>query len=200
MAKFLLDPGHGGDKPGAIFDPDVSIPGDEIEEEDINLEVALIADKLLREKGHDVLFTRDRDVNVPNLRRKELINEYKPHAFISIHCNATEEHKVKGVEAFYRDDLDFPLANIIQKALAQMTGLHDRGVFQDTGDLKKRLTVLDDSPNTPAALIELGFIDSEEDRMYITKNMYTIAEIIAEACHGWAVRRGGMSHSTSSIG
>lgn len=190
MAKFLFDPGHGGDKPGAVFDPDVTVAGDEIEEEDINLDVVLIAGKLLREKGHDVLSTRDRDIHIPLQRRKELINEYKPDAFISIHCNASNGHTSKGVEAFYRDELDFPLANIIQKALAQMTGLKDRGVFQDIGQLGKRLTVLDDSANTPATLVELGFIDHEEDRMYITKNIYTIAEIIAEAVHGWAVQKG----------
>jgi N-acetylmuramoyl-L-alanine amidase len=190
MAKFLLDPGHGGDKPGAVFDPDVTVPGDEIKEEDINLEVVLAAGKLLRAKGHDVLFTRDRDVDIPLLRRKELINRYNPDAFISVHCNASSGHTSKGVEAFYRDNVDFPLANIIQKALAQMTGLRDRGVFQDTGQLGKRLTVLDDSANIPATLVELGFIDSEEDRMYITKNTYTVAEIIAEAAHGWAVQKG----------
>jgi N-acetylmuramoyl-L-alanine amidase len=188
--KIALDPGHGNDKPGAVFDPDTSVEGDEIKEKDINLEVALSAGRHLREKGHFVLFTRDKDIDVTLKQRKDMINQFKPDAFVSIHCNASEKHNSKGIEAFYRDDIDFPLANIIQKALAQMTGLKDRGVFNDIGDLKKRLTVLDDSEKIPATLVELGFIDNEEDRNYITNNIQTIAEIIAEAIHGWAVQRG----------
>src|SRR5512144_591232 len=138
--KILLDPGHGGDKPGAVFDPDASTPGDEIEEEDINLDVALAAGRILRDKGHDVLFTRDKDEDLPLRRRKEMINEYRPACFISIHCNASEKHNSKGVEAFYRDDHDYALANIVQQSLAAETGLKNRGVFQDISKLKKRLT------------------------------------------------------------
>ncbi|HAR45398.1 MAG TPA: hypothetical protein DCS05_04265 [Nitrospiraceae bacterium] len=186
MAKFLLDAGHGGDKPGAVFDPNVAVKGDEIEEEDINLEVTLAAGRMLRDKGHQVLFTRDRDEDLPLAKRKEMIAQFRPDAFVSIHCNATESHKSKGVEAFYRDDVDYPLANIIQQTLAAMTGLKDRGVFQDIGQLKKRLTVLDDSETIPATLVELGFIDNDEDRMYLSKNMATVAEILADAAHTWA--------------
>jgi len=188
--KFLFDAGHGGGKPGAIFDPDAAVSGDEVVEKDLNLEVVLTAGRLLRDKGHSVLYTRDRDVNLDNLRRKEMINDYKPDAFISIHCNASEEHKSKGVEAFYRDDRDYPLANIIQQTLAARTGLKDRGVFQDTGQLGKRLTVLDDSEKTPAALVEIGFIDNAVDRMYITKNIFTVAEGIADAIHSYAMQKG----------
>lgn len=190
MAKFILDPGHGGAQPGAVVDPDPDVEGDEIKEKDINLEVCLTAGKMLREKGHDVLFTRDRDVDVTLAQRRDMINKFKPDAFISIHCNATEGHKSKGVEAFYRDSTDYSLALDLQKPLAQMTGLKDRGAFRDIEDLHRRLTVLDNSENTPATLLELGFIDHPEDRMYLTKNLYTVAEILAEAAHGWAMQRG----------
>jgi N-acetylmuramoyl-L-alanine amidase len=189
LMKILFDPGHGGDKPGAVYDPDVTRPGDETEEEDINLDVALAAGRILRDKGHAVLYTRDRDIDVPLLRRKELINEYRTDVFVSIHCNATEAHTSKGVEAFYRDDRDYPLANIIQQYLAAYTGLRDRGVFQDVARLSKRLTVLDDSADIPACLVELGFIDNEEDRMYITKNVLTVAEVLADAIHEYAKQK-----------
>lgn len=182
MAKFVIDPGHGGEKNGASYGG--------VNEDDINLDVSLAMGRMLREKGHSVLYTRDRDIDVPNLRRKQMINEYRPDAFISIHCNATETHKSKGVEAFYRDDTDYPLANMLQQSLAAMTGMKDRGVFRDIGDLHKRLTVLDDSEKIPAALVEIGFLDSDEDRQYLTKNAATVAEILSGAAHDFAVKRG----------
>jgi N-acetylmuramoyl-L-alanine amidase len=188
--KILLDPGHGGDKPGAVFDPDVATQGDEFKEADINLEVALAAGHILREQGHQVLFTRDRDTDISLTHRRNMINEYRPDCFLSIHCNASDKHECKGVEAFYRDDRDYALANIVQQSLAAMTGLKDRGVFQDIGQLKKRLTVLDNSESTPAALVELGFIDCEEDRMYITKNIATVAEVLADGINEYARQRG----------
>ena len=189
--RVILDAGHGSSsKPGAVFDPDTTKPGDEIVEKDINLEVALACGKLLRAKGHDVLFTRDKDVDISLTQRKNMINQFKPDAFISIHCNASVEHHSHGVEAFYRDSVDYPLAHMIEQALSGLTGLKSRGVFQDIGDLHKRLTVLDDSENTPACLVELGFLDSDEDRMYITKNMATVSEILADAIDGWAIQRG----------
>src|SRR5574337_947190 len=184
--KFLLDSGHGGDKPGAVVDPDPDVQGDEIQEKDINLEIVLAAGRLLREKGHDVLYTRDRDVDISLAHRRDMVNQFQPDAFISIHCNASEQHKSNGIEAFYRDGVDYSLAFAVQKALCQMTGLKDRGVFRDVEGLHKRLTVLDNSENIPATLVELGFIDNTEDREYIINNKETIAEIIADAVDGWA--------------
>jgi len=186
MSRILVDPGHGGNKPGAGFDPDTTIAGDELKESEITLQVALSCGKMLREKGHDVLFTRDRDINISLSERRDMINEFKPDAFISIHCNATKNHLAKGVETFYRDAVDFPLASTIQHYLAAMTGLKDRGIFQDFEQLKKHLAVLDNSENTPATLVELGFIDNDEDRAYLTKNMATVAEILADAINEWA--------------
>ncbi|RJP48799.1 MAG: N-acetylmuramoyl-L-alanine amidase [Anaerolineaceae bacterium] len=190
MAKFVGDPGHGGDKPGAVFDPDVAVKGDEIEEEDINLEVMLMVANLMREKGHDFLLTRERDIDISLAQRKAMISRFRPDAFISVHCNASVSHNSHGVEAFYRDDLDYPLALAVQKPLAQMTGMKDRGVFQDINQLKKRLTVLDDSENTPATLLEIGFIDNPKDQEYLLHNLQTVAEIIANSLDAWERERG----------
>jgi len=190
MAKFIGDPGHGGDKPGAVFDPDVTKKGDEIEEEDINLDVMLTVDRMMRERGHEFILTRDKDIDVPLIKRKEMIAKFGADAFISVHCNASEGHKSHGIEAFYRDDIDYPLANIVQQTLAAWTGLKDRGVFQDIGQLGKRLTVLDDSTKVPATLLEIGFIDSAEDRMYLSKNLAVVAEGIVDALCTWADKKG----------
>lgn len=182
MGKFVIDPGHGGSQPGATYNG--------IKESDITLSIALLVAALLRQAGHFVLLTRDHDITVPLEDRVHMINEFEADAFISIHCNATLEHNSKGIEAFYRDDLDKSLAIAIQKPLSQMTGLKDRGVFQDIGQLKKRLAVLNDSANIPATLVEIGFLDNAEDREYMTNNLTSIAEIISDAAHGWIVQRG----------
>ena len=179
--RIIIDPGHGDDKPGAVYSG--------VAEKDINLAVALAMGRMLRDKGHQVLYTRDRDVNLSLMSRVNMINEFKADVFISIHCNASVDHKSNGVEAYYRDALDYGLANTIQQALAARTGLKDRGTHKDILALHKRLTVLDNSEKVPAALIELGFLDSP-DLAYLTGNINTVAEIMADAVHDYAVKRG----------
>ena len=179
--RILFDAGHGGDKPGAVYEGVV--------EKDINLAVVLAAGKMLRDYGHQVLFTRDHDTSLPNIMRRDMVNKFQPDLFVSVHCNASEKHRSSGVEAFYRDDRDYPLANMVQQAIAAYTGMIDRGIFQDVGDLKKQLTVLDNSAKTPSTLVEIGFLDNDENRMYITKNIATIAEALVDGILTYADQR-----------
>ena len=87
--KILLDPGHGGDDPGAVYGG--------TEEEDVTLAVGLRCANVLRDLGHDVFLTRDRDIGIPLVERVRLMNEYKCEAFVSIHCNASTEERVAGI-------------------------------------------------------------------------------------------------------
>ena len=90
----VIDAGHGGHDPGAL--------GSHAREKNINLAVALKLGNLIQKNCKDVrvIYTRDRDVFVELYRRAEIANENKADLFISIHCNATENHAMQGAETY----------------------------------------------------------------------------------------------------
>lgn len=174
--KILLDSGHGGEDPGAVADG--------IMEKEINLEIMLGLANILREQGHQVFCTRDKDTAMSVSNRLKTIKEYKPECFVSLHCNSSNNTQAHGIETIYRDDFDFELAQSIHKSLIANTDLEDRGVKQDIKCLRKRLAVLGDL-ETPACLIEIGFISNNADRIFVLENIDLIAEAIAEGILEW---------------
>ena len=180
--KILLAPGHGGAQPGAVYGG--------VNEKDVNLAVALRCALVLRNLGHDVLLTRDKDATLSLADRLGMLGEYQPQAFVSIHCNAAENEKAQGVETYYRDDYDWPLANSVQTFLAAFTGRKDRGVLHDVGVLKKRLAMLNDL-ETPACLVELGYLSNEKDMSYLIANVKTMGEVLAHGIDDYAHKKAG---------
>jgi len=180
--KFLLDPGHGGEQPGAVYAG--------AQEKDINLAVVLRCAVVLRELGHDALTTRDNDITLSLVDRQSMIREYKPHALVSVHCNAAPSEDAVGVETYCRDDHDYPLANSVQTFLAAYTGRKDRGVLSDVGVLKKRLAMLN-NPDTPSCLTELGFLSNQIDMSYLIANVKTLGEVLAHGLDDYAHKKVG---------
>ncbi len=181
--KFLIDPGHGGNQPGAVYAG--------VEEEDITLAVALRCSNVLRDLGHSVILTRDRDIGVSLTERLKMIDEFKADAFVSIHCNATASgEKAHGVETYYRDDRDWPLANCLQQCYSTFSGGRSVGIFQDIARLHKRLTVLNDL-NVPSALIEIGYLSNPDDRAYLIENISTAGELVAHGADWFACLKEG---------
>lgn len=78
----VLDPGHGGNDPGAI--------GRKGKEKNINLNVAVKLGNLIENNCKDVkvVYTRKTDKFVPLHTRAEIANNAKASLFISIHTNA----------------------------------------------------------------------------------------------------------------
>jgi len=182
--RLLLDPGHGGEKNGASYQG--------TNEDDVTLAVALRCANVLRTLNHDVLLTRDRDVDLSLVRRVEMINQYKAQVFVSIHCNAIlNSDKPHGTETYYRDDADELLARCIQDALTAHTGMTNRGIRQDTLQLKKRLAVLNND-RIPCALVELGYLSNPDDRRYMIDNINTLGEVLAHGIDWFTCIKGGI--------
>jgi len=95
IRKIVIDPGHGGKDHGASCSK-------HRREKDINLAIAKkLGKKLRREMGVKIVYTRTKDVFVSLKRRVEIANASGADLFISIHANANENKKVKGVETYY---------------------------------------------------------------------------------------------------
>ncbi len=92
---IVIDPGHGGEDPGAIGKWG-------IKEKDITLSVGKrIVDILRREYGFKVILTREDDRFVSLKERAEISKRYNAKLFVSIHCNYSEIDNVSGPETYF---------------------------------------------------------------------------------------------------
>ncbi len=95
IKKVVIDPGHGGQDPGAI-----GFSG--VYEKDIALDVSLRLGKHIQENYPDVevIYTRKTDKFVSLYDRAKLANQEKADLFISIHANAATNRSAYGSETW----------------------------------------------------------------------------------------------------
>ena len=188
IRSVVIDPGHGGNDPGAI-----GLGGEE--EKGITLKVALLLEQEMKRRmpGVEVILTRKSDIYVDLFRRGEIANEADADLFVSIHCNATEEKptEANGFECWVwrpsplggggpdseqnhsgssrPQPADAPppgtrksraLAGAVRGALGSGTTLKDRGTHQ------AGFYVLVGT-NMPAVLVELGYLTNRNDLSYL---------------------------------
>lgn len=92
VRAIMIDAGHGGKDPGAR--------GFGLQEKDVNLRMALVLGKILKERGFRVLYTRTTDDFLALEERTALANAKKADLFISIHCNAHADPTMHGLETY----------------------------------------------------------------------------------------------------
>jgi N-acetylmuramoyl-L-alanine amidase len=94
----VVDPGHGGDKDGALGP-------DGLREKDLSLAIARRVAARLREAGARVLLTRERDEGVDLSARAALANAAEADLFVSVHLNsmatAVGRARTRGIETYF---------------------------------------------------------------------------------------------------
>lgn len=91
--KIVIDPGHGGELPGARYYG--------VSEKDIVLKVGIaLGEQLLKHDDIEVIYTRKKDINVGLYERAQIANKAKANLFLSIHCNAAENKSATGTETW----------------------------------------------------------------------------------------------------
>ncbi len=91
--RIVIDPGHGGNDPGAMAFG--------LKEKNIVLDVAKRTAKVLTEKNYEVLLTRKDDSFLHLEERTAIANKENADLFLSIHVNAHPQESIKGVETFF---------------------------------------------------------------------------------------------------
>jgi N-acetylmuramoyl-L-alanine amidase len=174
--KIIIDPGHGGKDPGAC--------GEFSQEKDITLKIGIMLYSLLKMyENYEVEMTRERDTYPTWVRR---VKSEAEDIFISIHCNATVNKEVNGIETFHypNSEQGERLANLIQSKLIAATNQKDRGVKSEEGLYVLRKT------KCPSVLVECGFISNPEGEKSLNEAKYqyllalTILEGIKEYLEG----------------
>lgn len=95
VKKIVIDPGHGGSDPGA--------PGyyKNVWEKDIVLKLAKKLAVTLRNRLNcTVVLTRSTDKKLTLEERTAIANTQRADLFISLHCNAAKNRKLKGIETY----------------------------------------------------------------------------------------------------
>jgi len=185
---IVIDAGHGGRDPGAVADNDPGPKVDLVEEEDINLAVALAAQRALVTAGFDVALTRSDDTHPSNIQRVHLSNRLGAVAYVAVHCNASLNPAAHGWEVLYGNGCrgGQALAEQLAKALEIELPIsaRPRAVLSEAEvgrGTNWRLRVLHETL-CGAALIEAGFLTNPADRAFLITGagQRRIAEAIAE--------------------
>ena len=168
MALVVLDAGHGGANPGAIYDGR--------RESDDVLALTLEVGRILEENGVDVYYTRTSDVYESPYQKAMEANATGADYFVSIHRNSSPyPNQYTGVETLVYNQYSEAarLADNINAELEQV-GFVNQGVNE-----RKNLVVLRRT-QMPAVLVEAGFINTEADNRLYDERFDEIAQAIAD--------------------
>jgi len=174
---IFLDPGHGGSDSGAVANG--------VREKDLTLSVYNKVSSRLASLGYSVLTSRNTDKDVGLVSRADQANKSNADMFLSIHFNAGGRGASYGIETYYykpeagytpainkenhnnpeRLEKSRKLANKVQQNLLYKTGAYDRGVKRASFAVLRETSI-------PSILVELGFIDNQEEVSKIKTNEY----------------------------
>lgn len=173
-SKLVLDAGHGGIDGGAISDSG-------LKESDINLQIALKTEALVRFLGIDTVMTRETDTdNSDNkaysehdnlVQRVKLANSTENAVLISIHQNKFPSAVVSGAEVMYSDNDDSKALGLItQDNLVTLLDSSNRRVARPA---PKEL-LLTSSVECPTILVECGFMSNPQEVQKLASNDYQL--------------------------
>lgn len=178
--RVCLDPGHGGNDPGAIFN--------HYEEKNVALRVGRRLNDLIIANGDVCLMTRSWDFFVPIGTRCQVANDWKAEVFVSLHMNADPDPDLAGMYEAHGGEIWIYPNSVNGRRLANAIGLELLATFPDEpfrGIKEGDLGVLRGT-RMPACLVEMGFIDHSET----ARRMEDVAvqQWMAEAIHRGIMR------------
>lgn len=148
----VIDPGHGGRLPGAIYGG--------VMEKDLNLDIARRLNALLKEEGIKTYMTRYNDSHVSLYSRAALANRVNADLFVSIHNNAGSSWYSGSMTLYYPARGRFAgrhFAAIVQEELVKTLGLRNLGIYP-----RPRLAVLRRT-RMPAVIAEIAYMTNRYD-------------------------------------
>lgn len=178
---ILLDPGHGGNDPGAL-----GLSGG-VYESNVNYALAYYTKLALESKGATVYMTRAGDTALELEDRKAMVRSLKPDLFISIHCNGSTDKNKIGTAVYYYKPFSFGLAENIYN---QLLSVFKNNLYYGQSDLYDDIsdgalyypfsvTRLEDCPSV---LIETGYVTNDNEclKLIDATNQQRLASAIAQ--------------------
>lgn len=175
----VLDPGHGGGSPGAIYNNTY--------EKMLNLKILYEIGKEFFDSDPDklkVYYTRVTDVDISLSDRAAFAQKVGADLFVSLHMNANTNKSVTGTEVYYSASNNKKnkaglnsetLAKLFVNSLSKALNTTNRGTRAEVYTVVHKNTV-------PAVLIELGFMSNQNELRKLTDSefQYKAAKTIYE--------------------
>ncbi len=151
-----IDPGHGGNQPGAGS-------GTGVYEKDITYKIATQLKAYLEKSGATVILSRDNSSSVPEIEERRLNTIKKnPDMLVSIHLDSSSDSSAKGSSVYYYTSYSGELAGAIATNLPKPLKSNLNYTMKNRGAhfYPFRVTRVE---NCPAVLVECGFISNSSD-------------------------------------
>ncbi len=173
----IIDAGHGGPDGGTSAD-------DGTLEKNINLQIALKLENILKSMGINTVMTRTEDISIHDksantIRKKKIsdlknrlsiINNTDDSVFVSVHQNHFSESIYYGTQIFYskNNPESSVLANSIrQSVISVLQKDNTREIKQSGTDI-----FLLHHAETPAVMVECGFLSNAEETAKLKDENY----------------------------
>jgi N-acetylmuramoyl-L-alanine amidase len=165
---ILIDSGHGGWDPGKVASGN-------IQEKDINLQIAKKLQAYLEQGGSYVMMTRVSDEALGTRKssdmrnRKIIANEGKADILVSIHQNSYDKSSVSGTQVFYygTSENSKRLAENIQREIKTFLG--QKGKLEANSNSSYFILR---STTLPAVIVECGFLTNSTEKQKLTQDEY----------------------------
>ena len=181
---IVLDPGHGGDDPGAVWPPGSSVAGSLFVEKDLNQNlcwsVAHAIDSF--DWPLECELTRDDDEGLTLQQRGEFSAAHEAGLVISVHHNAAADNAAHGLLCFCRDDSEvgYEVARKIMSCAPEpLRRTNATPIVCSDRDWTKRAYNVLRVHEAPAVLVECGFLTSEVDRLALHSDATQAGLVVA---------------------
>ncbi len=129
----------------------------------VNLDVANLLKAELEAQGAEVLMSREsHDVDISNIERAQMMNEWGADLVLRIHCNGSENKNTQGIGLYVRktgakSEQSYAAAAALLPAMLEVTGAKESGIFSND-----TYTGLNWS-EVPCILVEMGYMSNPEE-------------------------------------
>ncbi|MFN8577111.1 MAG: N-acetylmuramoyl-L-alanine amidase [Candidatus Sericytochromatia bacterium] len=155
---IALDPGHGGNDPGAIGKAGYR-------EKDVTLAVTYYLRQMLLDNGLAVLMARADDSEILLQPRVDVANNNTADLFVSVHCNSMDGDGARGVETYYRTPQSTDFAQVIHRNMIETLGAPDRGTRVRNFFVIRKTAM-------PSVLIEIGYLSNPSEELLLGSVAY----------------------------
>jgi N-acetylmuramoyl-L-alanine amidase len=181
-ANVVLDPGHGGEEPGAVGPAGTT-------EKAVNLAIAQETERRLEALGATVVLTRTADYRISLLSRAAIATSLQPQLFVSIHHNAAPDGPRAGPGAETYFQIASPeskrASGLIYEELVRAFGTYDIAWVADTDAGAKYRPragggdyygILHRTAGVPAVLSEAAFLSNPPEEQLLADPAFQAVE------------------------
>ena len=188
---IVVDPGHGGEDPGASSDSG-------IEEKDVNLKLSVLCHTLLQAGGYDARLTRSDDRLLYDMygdlddyagkkktydlrNRVRFAEDSDADLFVSIHLNKFFQPQYGGLQVYYspNDDGSEAFASSVQNTVREyLCPENERQIKRATSSIYILSNI-----RRRAILVECGFLSNPKDLEDLARPEYDL-DLAAAICSG----------------